>query len=62
MSGKLDLQKVTTYDFVQPSQDILIEIRNITQTTQATNNVYQDLHNVLEVIKTLQRKIEDLDK
>ncbi|CAG8579533.1 21322_t:CDS:1, partial [Racocetra persica] len=47
MSGKIDLQKVTTYDFCQPSQELLIEMRNITQTTQATGSVYQDLQNVL---------------
>ncbi|CAG8796873.1 20234_t:CDS:1, partial [Gigaspora rosea] len=47
MSGNLDLQKVTTYDFVQSSQDLLIEIRNITQATQATSSVYQDLQSVL---------------
>ncbi|CAG8571801.1 5504_t:CDS:2 [Ambispora leptoticha] len=60
--GKTHLRKVATPNFVKESQDLLLNIRRETNTTESTNSVYDDLVKVLKAVQKYKEEIESLKK
>ncbi|CAG8566403.1 12130_t:CDS:1 [Ambispora leptoticha] len=60
--SNIDLRKVTTFNFVKESQDLLLNIRRETNTTGRNDSVYDDLVNALKAVKKYKEEIESLMK